>query len=249
VQQDDFIRNELTKSISHAWHNIRVTWSQHEPIVQLLSSINDLFMKYLKVFSKLSEEATIASSPAAFLARAYGCYLASVRISSSGQIAEAFVMFRACIENALYGYYINKRPELGNIWIERHQGKDAKKLVRDNFRIGAILGFLAEQEPKVGPWIKDMYDKSIDYGAHPNVYSIGLNLRYIENERKDVMDIFNSNAHILKPCLFANVRFGLGCLSVFRLIYPEELRNHGVPEELKSLFNGLNELSQKMNDE
>ena len=249
MQQDDFIKDELTKSISHAWHNTRVTWSQYDPIVQLLSSINNLFMKYLEVFSKLSEEATIESSPAAFLVRAYGCYLASVRISSSGQFAEAFVMFRACIENALYGYYINKNPELGNIWAERHQGKKAKKLVRNNFSIGAILRFLAEQEPKVGAYIEDMYETSIDFGAHPNVHSIGCSLQYIEDERRTVMDIFNNDDFILKGCLLANARFGLGCLSVLRLIYPKQLENIGVPEELAGLFDRLNKLSQKKNDE
>ncbi len=206
-------------------------------------------MKYVEVFSKLSKETNIESSPAAFLARAYGCYLAAVRISSSGQIAEAFVMFRACIENALYGYYIEKKPELGNIWVERHQSKEAEKLMKKNFRLANILDFLSKQEPKVGLYIKDMYDKSIDYGAHPNVYSIGLNLRYIEDEGKDVMDIFNNDPYILKCCLLANARFGLGCLSVFRLIYPEQLRNRGVPEELMRLFSRLNELSQKINDE
>ena len=204
-------------------------------------------MKYMKVFSKLSKEATIESSPAAFLARSYGCYLASVRISSSGQFTESFVMFRACIENALYGYYINEHPKLKNIWIERHKSKDAEKLVRDNFRIGDIFNFLRTQEPKVGPLIKDMYDKSIDFGAHPNVHSIGCNLQYIEDERKTVMNIFNNDDCFLKPCILANIRFGLGCLSVFRLIYPEQLRNRGVPEELKALYCRLNELSQ--NDE
>ena len=104
MQQGDFGSDELTKRISDAWYNIRATWNQHKPIVQLLSSINALFMKYMEVFPKLSKETTIESSPAVFLARAYGCYFASVRISSSGQFAEAFVMFRACIENALYGY-------------------------------------------------------------------------------------------------------------------------------------------------
>jgi hypothetical protein len=201
-------------------------------------------MKYLDVFSKQSDEASLESSPAAFLARAYGCYLASVRISSSGQIAEAFVMFRACIENALYGYYIEKKPELKNIWVERHKSEEAEKLVRKNFYFSDIFKFLISQEPKVGPYIKNMYDKSIDYGAHPNVYSIGLNLRCIENERKDVMDIFNSDDYILKCCLLANVRFGLGCLSVFRLIYPKQLKSCGVPEELKRLFSRLAELSQ-----
>jgi len=249
VQQDDFIKDELTKRISHAWNNTRVTWSQHKPIVQLLSSINDLFMKYAEVFSKLSKETNIESSPAAFLARAYGCYLAAVRMSSSGQITEAFVMFRACIENALYGYYIKENPELGNIWIERHQSKETEKLVRKNFRIVDIFDFLITREPKVGPYIKDMYEKSIDFGAHPNVYSIGCNLQYIEDERKTIMNIFNNDPYLLKCCLLANVRFGLGCLSVFRLIYPKQLKNRGVPEEWEWLFSRLNELSQKINDE
>lgn len=249
MKQDDFGSDELTKRISETWHNIRVTWSQHKPIVQLLSSINDLFMKYVPVFCKLSKETNIESSPAAFLARAYGCYFAAVRISSSGQFAEAFVMFRACIENALYGYYISEHPELGKIWAERHQSKEAEKLVRNKFRVGDIFSFLTTREPKVGPFIKDMYDKSIDFGAHPNVHSIGCNLQYIEDERKTVMDIFNTDPYFLKCCLLANARFGLGCLSVFRLIYPEQLRNRGVPEELGVLFNRLNELSQNINDE
>jgi len=206
-------------------------------------------MKYVEVFSKLSKETNIESSPAAFLARAYGCYLAAVRISLSGQFAEAFVMFRACIEHALYGYYIKENPKLGNIWAERHQSKEAGKLVRKNFRIGDILNFLTTREPKVGPFIKDMYEKSIDYGAHPNVYSIACNLRYIEDERKDVIDIFNNDAYLLKSCLLANARFGLGCISVLRLIYPKQLKNRGVPEELGWLFSRLNELSQKINDE
>jgi hypothetical protein len=249
VKEDDFGSDELTKRISEAWHNIRATWSQHERIVKLLSSINDLFMKYVQVFCKLSKETNIESSPAAFLARAYGCYIAAVRISSSGQSAEAFVMFRACIENALYGYYIEKQPELANIWVERHQSEEAEKLTKKNFRLADILDFLSKQEPQIGPYIKDMYDRSIDYGAHPNVYSIGLNLRYIENEGKHVMDIFNNDPYILKCCLLANARFGLGCVSVFRLIYPEELRSCGVPEELGRLFGRLNELSQRINDE
>lgn len=248
MQDDDFIKDELTKYISHGCHNTKATWKQHESIVQLLSSITDLFVKYSKVFSKLSEEATLRFSPAAFLARAYGCYLASVRISSSGQVSEAFVMFRACIENALYGYYINEKPELGQIWIERHDSEEAEKLVRKHFSISRIFKLLELQEPKVGPYIKDMYGKSIDYGAHPNVHSIDLNLRKTENEQNDVMDIFTTDTYILKCCLLANARYGLGCLCVFRLIYPEELRNRGVPEELKRLLDKLNELSQKIND-
>lgn len=249
MQQGDFGSDELTKRISDAWHNIRATWSQHKHIVHLLSSINDLFMKYVEVFSKLSKETNIESSPAAFLARAYGCYLAAVRISSSGQFAEAFVMFRACIENALYGYYIKEHPKRGNIWAERHESKEAEKLVRKNFHLVDIFNFLITQEPKVGPYIKDMYEKSIDFGAHPNVYSIGCNLQYIEDEQKTVMNIFNNDAYFLRCCLLSNARFGLGCLSVFRLIYPKQLRNRGVPEELGRLFSRLNELSQKIDDE
>ena len=249
MQEDEFGSDELTKRISHAWHNIRTTWSQHKPVVQLLSSINDLFMEYGEVFSKLSKEADIESLPAAFLARAYGCYLAAVRISSSGQFAEAFVMFRACIENALYGYYIKENPELGNIWAERHQSKEAGKLMRKKFNLGKIVGFLVTREPKVGTYIKDMYEKSIDFGAHPNVFSIGCNLEYVEDEQKTVIKIFNTDAFFLGRCLLANARFGLGCLLVFNLIYPKELRSRGVPEELACMFNRWIELSKKMDDE
>lgn len=249
MQEDNFGSDELTRRISEAWHNIRATWREHRDIAEMLSSINSLFMKYVDVFCKLSKESNIESSPGAFLARAYGCYLAAVRLSSSGQIAEAFVMYRACIENALYGYYIAENPKLGSIWAQRHQSNQAGKLMRREFRLVDILNFIIKQEPRVGAHIKDMYEKAIDFGAHPNVYSIGCNLQYIEDERKTVMNIFNSDAYFLKCCLLANARYGMGCLSVFRLIYPEQLSKRGVPEELGRLFGRLNELSQKINEE
>jgi len=234
----------LSKTIGDAWHNIKATWVTYKPMVQLLSNTNDLFMKYIKVFSLLSKESDI-SSPAAFLARSYGCYLASVRLSTSGQFSESFVIFRACIENALYGYYLYKKPELGSIWVERQQSIETKKKVRNEFAIGKILKLL-EQEPKVWNRIKDMYEKSIDYGGHPNVYSVASNWR--ETEGKEVIDIFNNEPYFKKCCLLTNIYIGLGCLSVFGLIYPKQLEDAGAPKELKGLFDKFSKLGQNINE-
>ncbi len=245
--QDDVLGNdELSKAVIGAWHNMKATWAHYEPQIQVLSRINDLFIKYTRVFSSLSEEPYIRS-PAAFLARAFGCYLASVRLSASGQFSESFVMFRSCYENALYGYYIHKKPELGEIWAERHKNEKAMSKARDEFRIGNIFKTLTEQNSIVGKWVKGEYEKIIDFGAHPNVYSVACNYRVTED--KEVMDIFNNDPFFKKHCLLVNIRVGLGCLSVFRLIYPEQLEKNGVPKELKGLFDRLNELSQCINDD
>ena len=246
MQNNILGNDELSKAISSAWHNTKVTWVTYKPLVHLLSNINDLFKKYTEVFKMLSEESDM-SSPAAFLARCYGCYLASVRISTSGQFSESFVMFRACIETALYGYYINKKPELGKIWAERHQSDETRAKVRDKFGIGSIWKILIGQEPKIGNWIKNEYEKLIDFGAHPNIYSVACNWR--DTEEKEEIVIFNNGPYFLKCCLLANIRIGLGCLSVFRLIYPKQMEDAGVPKELKGLFDRLNGLSQGIKDD
>jgi len=244
---DDILGNdELSKSIAGAWHNIKATWTHYEPQVKVLSRINNLFRKYTQVFSSLSKEPVI-SSPAAFLGRAFGCYLASVRMSASGQFSESCIMFRACYENALYGYYIHKKPELGEIWAERHKNEKAKSNARNKFKIGKILKTLTEQNPEVGKFVRKDYEESIDFGAHPNVYSVTCNYRV--KGGKPAIAIFNNDPFIKEQCLLANIKVGLGCLSVFRLIYPEQMEKAGVPEELKDLYDRRNELVRCMNDD
>lgn len=244
ITQNNALGNDgLSKVISDAWHNTKVIWVIYKPMVQLLISINDLFMKYVEVFKTLSKESDI-SSPAALLARAYGCYLASVRLSTSGQLSESSVMFRACIETALYGYYINRKPELSKIWTERHKNLETKKKVRNEFKIDNILKELAGQEPKISSWIKNEYEKTIDFGGHPNVYSVAINWR--DTGENEVIDIFNNDPYNQKNFLLTNICFGLSCLSVFRLIYPQQLEEIGVPKELKELFDKLKELSQSV---
>jgi len=236
-----FGNDELSKFINNAWHNIKATWIEYNTIIQILNSINTLFIEYIEVFKILSKESDI-SSPTAFLARTYGCYLASVRLSTSGQFSESFVMFRACIETALYGYYINKKPESGKIWVERHKSNESKVKARKEFQIANIWKELAQQEPKICDWVKNTYDKSIDFGGHPNVYSFACNWR--ETDKGQVMDILNHDPYLLKNCLLANIRFGLGSLSILRLIYPKHLEDIDVPKKLKELFDKLNEQSQ-----
>ena len=49
--------------------------------------------------------------PTLCLLRAHAAYFAAVRLSISGQVAEAYMVIRKCIENALYGFYLSKNPD------------------------------------------------------------------------------------------------------------------------------------------
>jgi hypothetical protein len=239
----------LTKRLDDARHNIFSTFFHHKPFFLFLSRIYDLFLELAEIMARLSDESTLESSPAAFLSRAFGSYFAAIRLSGSGQFAESFALFRVCLENTIYGYYIHRKPEMANIWLNRHKDNEATKKVKANFQIKNILELLDEENKQVSEEVRMAYDKTIDFGAHPNVYSIACNLKYIEDERRWVLDIFQGDDFFLKSCLLANARIGLLALSVFRQIYFEEFKETDIPKKIFELFSELNKLSGEIKNE
>jgi len=237
--------DELTKFIDMARHNIFATFFHNKPYFELLSQIDHLFKEFIKIMSGLSDEKMLESSPASFLGRAYGCYLAGVRLSTSGQLTEAYILFRGCLENALYAFYIENKPEFAVVWRDRYKSEQHKKRVRGNFTIGKMIESLNKKNPKIGKFAKELYDKTIDYGGHPNIWSIASNIKFVEEKGKWVLDIFNNDELLLPGCLLVNARTGLCSLSIFRLIYPDQFKKAGIPKKLFSLYNRMSQLSQQ----
>ena len=75
---------------------------------------------------------------------------------------------RGTLEAALYGWWVNKRPELKTIWSNRDESEHAKKLVRDSFKVADIRAALKADQPAFANQFGVAYEATIDMGAHPN---------------------------------------------------------------------------------
>jgi len=117
-----------------------------------------------------------------FFLKAHSSFLAAIGLAIGTQIPEAYMVLRGVVENSLYGLYIHKKPELAEIWLSRHESEANKKALKEKFKIGDMLSLLETTDSKLGKISRSLYERTIDYGAHPNERSLSSMLKQNKKE-------------------------------------------------------------------
>jgi hypothetical protein len=167
--------------------------------------------------------------------------LGAVRLALSGQVPEAFMVLRGCLENALYGFYVTRKSLSQEIWLRRHDDEESKKKVRREFKISNLLKLLGKDDKKLRDTVSDLYEKTIDFGGHPNEKAFFSVVKKSVNEHKTTIKsaYLVGNEPALQLCLKSCAQIGLCSLSIFQLIYKERFGILGLPDDMTALKKGL----------
>jgi len=103
-----------------------------------------------------------------FLFRAHSAYLAGIRLALSGQVPEAYMVLRGALECALYGLYVARKPSVSEIWLRRDEDEVSRRKVRKEFKIANVFQVLELEDQKLRKIAGNLYERTIDYGGHPN---------------------------------------------------------------------------------
>jgi hypothetical protein len=176
-----------------------------------------------------------------FLPRAHSVYRAAAHLALAGQLPETYMLLRGCLEDAVYGFYFLHKPNTHELWLRRHENATAGQVVRDEFKIGKMLRFLTKHDTDLGSIVKALYDRTIDYGAHPNERGVMQSAKMTENQTHHRFDVvyLSGNNKALAACLKSTAQVGVASLKVFRHALPEHYDRVGVTALLPSLQDGL----------
>ena len=226
----------LSKFIENAIQNSFATFSNLRPQCVLLPEID-------KVFRSVQENLNHTKEwfPAIFLLRAHSAYLGGARLSLSGQVPEAYMVLRGCLENSLYGLYLSHSPASQETWLRRHDDEKSKKQVRNEFAISSLMRFLESLDPKSGKVVSSLYELTIDFGAHPNERALTSTLQQSETQDSIRFDLIylTGNTPLLHMCLKNTAQIGISSLDVFRNVFRERFDLLGVTAKLDGLRKGL----------
>ena len=111
------------------------------------------------------------------LARSRSAFRCSCMVAMSGQSVEAYMSMRGCLEAALYALHIENNPKLGQVWLDRDDGKEARDACRQAFWHSEVQKTLREKSEVLCTAMSQLYEMTIDLGAHPNKRSITDGLR------------------------------------------------------------------------
>jgi hypothetical protein len=175
-----------------------------------------------------------------FLLRCHSAFRAAVRVASSGQLPEGYALLRSTLEWALYSSYVHDDEARGRTWLSRHDGDAERKAVKQEFRVDRMIDTLAARSAAVGARTLELYNETIDFGAHPNERALTSSMRPEAEKGTFQLDYFTlQDSPALRLLLKRTCQVGVCCLDIFDSLWPERFSVLGVSEALPRLRRGL----------
>jgi hypothetical protein len=202
------------------------------PILELVETVRDRAQQFLtghpelvsliddidEVFADVHQLPSFAGEPALpFLGVARASFRAAAQLAAGGQLAPSFLASRGALEAAIVGWFLQLRPELLASWDARVDSDEAKRIVREMFRIADLREALRGANAAVERQFGIAYDKTLNFGIEPDSGS-PLELR-----------------HAVYGATFS----ALMALFVFLVAFPQSFAAAGLPERLVALVDRL----------
>lgn len=230
LQPPGWAEDTLSQFIQEAHENTFATFSNLKPIFGHLRSIDGAYRKLIGGVLNSPEW-----FPSFFLLRAHAAFLGGARLSLSAQVCEAYMVLRGCLESALYGLYVAGHPGSAEVWLHRHDSEDSLRSVRQMFRIKNLMEHLESVSSAERKIASALYERTIDYGAHPNERAISSNLERREDDEHVSFELsyLTGDSLQLRFCLQTTAEVGISGLSIIRQIYPERCDDLGLTQEIQ----------------
>ncbi len=198
-----------------------------------------LLLRVEKAFETISENLNGLSADllfqALFLIKSRSAFRGAYMLALSGQITNSFPLQRSCLEWALYAFHINNNPELGDVWVRRHESDEHYREVKNKLKPYLMIQGLEKHHFVLSLAAQKLYDSTIDFGAHPNQKALtsamdiddeGYRPSYLAPEKSDDL-------------LLAVSQIGYVSLRIFRTLFRKRF-------DLLSITDRLDELGEQV---
>ncbi len=228
--------DSLSYILEAAHRNIFHTFHNKNKAFELLRNVHESFR------CVLDYKENIVNFSDLFLPRSHAAYLAAVRLALCGQQPESHMCLRGCLENSLYGFIVHVEDPEGETFLGKIDDVQSRKKFIRQMRPSNILEVLKRKSPEKAKLASQLYDCTIECGAHPNPLGIltGLSFQKEKKGTSITTNYFNDASEVFDLCLLICFRVGACALEIFSLVYPEVFEVTGLTDELDKLRAGLN---------
>jgi hypothetical protein len=222
--------------IEACWSNSIACFGNKTLFCQRLSAIDGLFEEIHKDFKPERIEQLV---PTFLFVRSFTAYRASVMVASALP-TEGYALIRLCLENAGYAHLIAPNSELAEIWFRRDESELSRRAVRQAFTQTAVRESIASRDGRLAEIYQSLYERSIDFGAHPNEKAVTMNLhKESMNTGMIRMSTLPGDGLALDHALRTCAQAGICALKIFQLIFPNQFSSFDGPSRINALSAGL----------
>jgi hypothetical protein len=232
-------QDKLTEFFNTVENNTYATFANMPKETELAIKIDNLYRKALE----LANNSGVAFQYL-FIPRAHSAYLAGVRLAMGTQVPESYMVARGCLENALYGFFLFKHPEHIELYLNRDNSDETRSAFKKKFRLNEIIQVLIRHHPQVGNAVDMLYERTIDWGAHPNEKALTSNMSMKRGDGKIRFDghYLTDNEKPIKLCLKTIMLAGVSGLKIAECMLSERFKITLLSDELEQLLQAVDHI-------
>jgi Protein of unknown function (DUF2442) len=181
------------------------------------------------------------ATAASFVIRAHASYRAAAWLAMCGQLSETYAGARATLEQALYANVIGDDLEKWKIWAQRGENEKTRKKSKALFNGSALFEALHMRSERLSGLAHDLYELTIDHGAHPNPAAVWSSMEMtetVDGGRRFEHDYIAGDGDAHELALVVVVRIGLVSLDIFCRLFPRRCDAVNIDEIVSPLLDG-----------
>ncbi|RMV76460.1 hypothetical protein ALP05_00664 [Pseudomonas caricapapayae] len=172
------------------------------------------------------------------------------RIGLTGHAAGVYPTLRTALETACYAFLMSQDEAVSDVWMKRSLSVDNAKAFKKAFKqpIADARDLIDKIHPNnLGTWMYELYQASMEFGAHPNALTVVLHTRLSDDEatggtRYENIALYNVGNFEFDRTLLACVETGLAVVIVLSMTFENP------SQESIEAVNQLNTMKEKLVD-
>lgn len=236
VPPNHWAEDSLTTYLEMSYQNRWATFANKGPIVEKLILLDGCFIAPKGNIIPIDH--LVGSM---LFVRSHSYFRAACEHAMAGQTTEAFGDIRACLEAAAYGLLSATDASAAEIWLRRHDSAEAGGEMRKEFSAKNLRSVIAKANRKAAEVYEGLYQRSIDFGAHPNERSMTSNLAVEDTKlgRAFVQSQLHGDGWQLDHALKSVAQAGVCALEIFQGAFAAKFELLGINEKLLNIRRGL----------
>lgn len=151
------------------------------------------------------------------------------------------MLCRTMLEYAAYAVHIHRNPSLALVWLNRHNDDASLKAQKSAFQHISVSASVTAANRHAGKRFEDLYQRTIDFGAHPNERSVTGNTKVLkETGKRTMLAIMQHGDGVeLDTALLTTARCGLVSMEMLQVVFNARFEILGVNAAMLELRKDL----------
>jgi hypothetical protein len=225
----------LSQHAEFAHRNAQRVYNDLEEAYSFLLTLDGIFSALLEKPDEL-----ITVDRAYFLMRSHAAFRSACTLALSGQVSECAPISRVALEIALYCLHAAQDAKRFDTWYQRNETEETRKAAKKEFSTQSVMSTLREVSPRIEPVVSDYYDRTIDFGAHPNRASMATSMGMDDNGFW--LDYISTDPQSFALGFAIVAKTALATTLVWEAVFPELFNSLGlvpIQQELQSIVHTI----------